>query len=432
MVSPARRDRRELEDSVPESSASEYRTEFDRRLIGEYIANAFRLRILMGGLTLALLQVLHVYNVFPWNYHALTILGGVVIGLGFPYRWALLKFRDRYILLNTLFVSMDILLFTIGIYYMGGVRFPTLTFVYMILLCYSSMTLPKWSSLSLAFFALLAYSLLFLHEVRTLGATDGFTLLFTWLTVAVSLVTVTFISVWISGKIREGKGFAELGRFSARVAHEIRNPLGIIYNEIKYLKRDRDLDVGDIEAQITRIDRFIREILDYTGDMKIRRRRLDLNELVDGALTLALRSMPQSRRIKVDKHYFDGELFVMGDHQKLEQCFINILTNSIQAVGSEGGLIIDTTAPNTRWAEVRIADDGEGISRANLRRIFDPFFTTRGGKNGVGVGLATVKRMIDLHDGRIEVASRRGRGTRFSVSLPTNLGPGAQKADESR
>lgn len=425
MESPARRDRRELEDSVPASSASEYRTEFDRRLIGEYIANAFRLRVLMGVLTIGLLQVLHLYRVFDWNYNALTILGIVVIGLGLPYRWALLNFRDRYILLNTIFVSMDILLFTIGISIMGGIRFPTLTFVYMILLCYSSMTLPKWSSFFLAFFALAAYSLLFLYEVRGVDNADGFTFLFTWLTVAVSLVTITFISVWISGKIREGKGFAELGRFSARVAHEIRNPLGIIYNEIKYLNRERDLDVGDIEAQITRIDRFIREILDYTGDMKIRRRRIDLNELVDSALNLALRSMPQSRQLNVDKHYCHGELTVMGDHQKLEQCFLNILTNAIQAIGSRGGLVIDTVATNARWAEVRIADDGEGISRSNLRHIFDPFFTTRRGKSGVGVGLATAKRMIDLHDGRIEVASRRGRGTRFSVTLPTNLDPGA-------
>ena len=97
----------------------------------------------------------------------------------------------------------------------------------------------------------------------------------------------------------------------------------------------------------------------------------------------------------------------------------------------EGGLVIETLAPNAHWADVRIADDGEGISRANLRRIFDPFFTTKRGKNGVGVGLATTKRMIDLHDGRIEVASRRGRGTRFSVSLPTNLDPDTRKTDES-
>ncbi len=118
---------------------------------------------------------------------------------------------------------------------------------------------------------------------------------------------------------------------------------------------------------------------------------------------------------KLDKQIEDG-IILNGDKEKLHEMLLNLLLNAIQV--SESGSTIDVSLErkNSSKALLTIADSGEGIEDENLNRIFEPFFTTK--PSGTGLGLAVVKAIVESHNGEIQIQSRRGQGTRVSVSLP--------------
>jgi len=122
--------------------------------------------------------------------------------------------------------------------------------------------------------------------------------------------------------------------------------------------------------------------------------------------------------VRIEQRLADDLPLVDGDPDQLKQVFLNLVTNAVQAMGAEGGTIIITTRASGEYVQVSVADSGPGISVEDLPKVFDPFFTKRA--EGTGLGLTIVHRIIDEHEGRIEVESTPD-GTCFDVTLPAAL-----------
>ena len=216
---------------------------------------------------------------------------------------------------------------------------------------------------------------------------------------------------------------AAMGELTAGVAHEVRNPLGIIRASVQLLE-DAQCDpfrIGEaaevIKQEIDRLDKVIKALLDFGRPSKPTLVRADLNELLQDVVLFTTRFARQ-QDVRIEQMLAEDLPLVYGDPDQLKQVFLNLVTNAVQAMEVDGGTITLSTRVNGEYVEVTVADDGPGISTADLPKVFDPFFTKRA--EGTGLGLTIVHRIIDEHEGRIEVQSSPD-GTAFSVTLPAAL-----------
>jgi signal transduction histidine kinase len=235
---------------------------------------------------------------------------------------------------------------------------------------------------------------------------------------------------------------AALGQMAANLAHEIRNPLASIEVSSSLLKRRLPVDAGERElldkiiAEVRRLNRTITSSLEFVKPLSLSMAPARLDGVIDEALAVALgrRGKPGLRVHRSTCP--DWPSFLM-DRGQLRQVFENLFLNAMEAMGDEGTLGIEVSTvsapaavstpyrpagtPETRssfesYAVVRVSDTGPGIPGDNLDKLFYPFFTTK--KHGSGVGLSIAKKIVDSHRGLIDVASRRGEGTIFTVRLP--------------
>ncbi len=215
---------------------------------------------------------------------------------------------------------------------------------------------------------------------------------------------------------------AALGRLTSGVAHEVKNPLNAIAIHLELLKErlgvtsdEAQHSVAVIESQIRRLDRVVQGFLKFIRPRELRLRPVDLNGLLHGVITL-LEPEWQPRGIRFAFQPDPALPAVTGDEELLHQAFMNILLNACQAMPSEGTITIATSPESRETARVSIADEGVGIPRENLDKIFRLYYTTK--PDGSGIGLSLVYRIIQEHDGRIDVSSEVGRGTTMTVRLP--------------
>ena len=216
---------------------------------------------------------------------------------------------------------------------------------------------------------------------------------------------------------------AAMGELTAGVAHEVRNPLGVIRASVQLLE-DAQCDQHRIEdaasvikQEIDRLDRVIKALLDFGRPSRPTLVHTDLNEVLEDVVLFTNRFAKQSDVSLVED--FETDLPpVIGDPDQLKQVFLNLVTNAVQAMEDCGGRIDIVTRRDGDYVEVSVADDGPGISEGDLPKVFDPFFTKR--SDGTGLGLTIVHRIIDQHDGHIEVSSSPV-GTTFVVSLPAAI-----------
>jgi signal transduction histidine kinase len=221
---------------------------------------------------------------------------------------------------------------------------------------------------------------------------------------------------------------AALGQMAAHVAHEVRNPLGVIVNSLGTLARFVEL-TGDakrvyemMRQEAGRLDRIVSDMLDYTRPTEPRLVPASLNRVLRDALTSAA-AAERTRNPAVDNIHLSLEVspglpMVPMDDRLMHQALVNLLTNAFQSLGKVGRIEIGgRLSEDGRFAEISVADDGLGISAEVKARMFEPFYTTRA--KGSGLGLAIVKRIVDDHNGEILVESEPGQGTRFVLRLPT-------------
>jgi PAS domain S-box-containing protein len=215
---------------------------------------------------------------------------------------------------------------------------------------------------------------------------------------------------------------AALGQMSAVVAHEIRNPIAGIAAGVEYLTRNTP--AGSLEAEgatlvqgeIKRVNRILEDILFVARPLQLTFSPADLGKIIEAVMR---RCQPKAVAHEVELVLeAPADLPRLSvDAERLEQVFNNLIINAVQAMPAGGQVTIQVSdRPAEAVVMVSLTDTGPGIEAAILNQIFEPFFTTK--TKGTGLGLSIVRRIVELHEGTIEVTSKPGQGTKFVVSLP--------------
>jgi len=213
---------------------------------------------------------------------------------------------------------------------------------------------------------------------------------------------------------------AAMGELTAGVAHEVRNPLGIIRASVQLME---DAECGGervseaaavIKQEIDRLDRVIKALLDFGRPAQPAMRPVEVRQVLQD-VALFSRTFASRGRVEIVEEYGEGVPEVMADPEQLKQVFVNLISNAVQAM-SDGGTLTISTGTDGGFVFVRFTDDGPGIPAEILGKVFDPFVSTR--DEGTGLGLTIAHRIVDDHDGHIDVTSEQGAGTVFTVWLP--------------
>lgn len=272
-------------------------------------------------------------------------------------------------------------------------------------------------------------------------------------------------------EIQKNEKLSMLGRFAASIAHEIRNPLASMSGSIELLqqssfpKEDDAKLMNILLREIERLDLLITDILMFAKPYPLEITTVEIEGVLAHTIQILKqkRETPQIKLSKINRtnqdsvssslnHEYqrneeiveqpskgynkhsavashtissskevaslDSKVMVKGDENKLQQVFLNLLINAMEATGAKGTIQIQVEKKDTS-AEIGIADNGKGIEPENLQKIFEPFFTTK--QRGTGLGLSIVYQIIKDHQGTIQVESTKGEGTTFKVSLPLSL-----------
>ena len=229
-------------------------------------------------------------------------------------------------------------------------------------------------------------------------------------------------------QIRRAQSLAALGTMAAGIAHEINNPIAGMQNCVRTLlrgtrdeaRRAQYLDM--LREGLERIGRTVGQLLNFAREAKPQVVRIPLTPLLQRCLTLLEHELA-AQQIAASLH-LDGQVSdLLADPHQLEQVFLNILMNAIEAMPNGGKLDISVRERrDPRFVQVAVADTGAGIRPEDLPRIFDPFFTTKEVGKGTGLGLSVSYGIVRTHGGYIDVESTPGRGTTVRVDLPVNGG----------
>ena len=224
---------------------------------------------------------------------------------------------------------------------------------------------------------------------------------------------------------------ASIGQLAAGVAHQINNPLGAISGRTQMLLRlppplDEEFlreQLGKIQADCARITETVNDLLGFARKTETVKQYTDVNTIIEETLDMVKHEII-AHKVKIVKQYGANLPPVVASPNHLRQLLANLMTNAFDAMGSGGTLTITTefrpaTAERRESAvDVAFADTGCGIPDEELSRIFEPFYTTKPAGEGTGLGLAVAKRIVDFHGGSIEVHSKVGVGTTFTIHFP--------------
>lgn len=213
---------------------------------------------------------------------------------------------------------------------------------------------------------------------------------------------------------------ATLGEMATGLAHEIRNPLAGIAGVIEIIGRDlpptspaRSV-VKDVRQEITRINRIVTDLLHTARPHPPKVNKSDLNTTVEHAVMLG-RQQALSKSIEITLRKDPSLPEVEHDSDQIHQVLLNLLLNALQAIDAQGKIAVTVERQGDK-AVIEVADNGRGIGPDHLSNIFRPFYTTKG--DGTGLGLSLARRIVEDHQGRIDVSSTVGKGTTFAVVLP--------------
>lgn len=225
----------------------------------------------------------------------------------------------------------------------------------------------------------------------------------------------------IETELEVSRRLADLGRLTSGVGHEVKNPINAIVVHLELLKEklarrdssaDRHIDV--IHNEIRRLDRVVQTLIDFSRPVELDLAAHDLRAIVNSVLTLAEPELAQ-RNVHVASTLPEQPVYVRVDADLVQQALLNVLQNGAQSMAEGGNLEVDLRQTRQE-ATLRIRDYGCGIPRDILGRIFNLYFTTK--REGTGIGLAMTYRILQLHNGSIQVESEVDVGTQFTLRLP--------------
>jgi signal transduction histidine kinase len=235
----------------------------------------------------------------------------------------------------------------------------------------------------------------------------------------------------IESELEVSRRMAAIGRLTAGVGHEVKNPINAIVVHIELLRNKVQAGGGDalrhldvIQSEIRRLDRVVQTLVDFSRPVELKLADMDLREVVSSVLNLASAEL-ERRGITVESKEPGHAVACRVDADLLKQALLNIVLNGAQAMATGGALVV-RLSDGARWASITVRDNGVGIPDEIRPRIFDLYFTTK--KEGSGIGLAMTYRIVQLHHGQIEVESKPGSGTTFVLRLPLISAGSGQRA----
>ena len=212
------------------------------------------------------------------------------------------------------------------------------------------------------------------------------------------------------------------GRLAAEIAHQLKNPLGIINNAafslhrgLKEGRNDFNLQIGIIREEIERSDRIITQLMGYAQLSEGRVEKLDLSEELDRAITEVFPA-GTTYDIQVHRHYGANLPGLLMQRNHFSVVLVNVLQNAREALNGHGNIHVHARSPDNGLVEVMVADDGPGIDADKREKVFEAYFTTK--EKGTGLGLAIVKHNVELYGGDVWVESELGKGARFMIAFP--------------
>lgn len=221
-------------------------------------------------------------------------------------------------------------------------------------------------------------------------------------------------------QVLRGEKLAALGELSTGIAHEIRNPLGIIKAIEQTMKSELKnnleavKELGIIDEEIERANKVVKSLMEFGKPSRDEKSLCSINSIIEDVLTITNKYLLQ-RGVSMELQESDvPEILV--DKEQLKQAFINIIFNAVQAMPNGGKLLISTQNLQNKFVKVIFNDTGIGIEENNLEKIFNPFYTTK--DEGTGLGLPIVHRITEEHRGRINISSIVGEGTSLEILLP--------------
>ncbi|PID58863.1 hypothetical protein CSB45_02365 [candidate division KSB3 bacterium] len=225
----------------------------------------------------------------------------------------------------------------------------------------------------------------------------------------------------------QAEKMASIGRLASRIAHELRNPiqgikmgLELMQHDIQQMPECRTFlktfqtTFEHLDGEIAAVNTIVKDLLEYARDMRFDFTTTEINSIIEGIL-FNMQDCFTAQHITLETQY--GELGPLrADGIRVRQVLINLVQNAVEAVGDGGTIVITTSTTEDDKIQILVHDNGCGIPAEQQQRIFEPFFTTK--DRGVGLGMAIVHRIIEAHQGRIDIDSEVGCGTTFTIQLP--------------
>jgi len=225
-------------------------------------------------------------------------------------------------------------------------------------------------------------------------------------------------------KLTQAEKLASIGRLSATIAHEIRNPLTSVKLNIQKVLEAAQLDGLEGEhlkisqEGINQIEMFIRALLDFTRVTELNLDQFPIAQVLEESIKMMTESLDQ-KKVALEKNFKPGLPQVLVDGDKLRQVFLNILRNAYEAVEEEGKISVSLSLKKEKpenKIRVVISNNGQPVPKKDWETIFEPFYTTKA--TGTGLGLAIARKIIEQHRGSIKIQKKEGKGTSFEVLIP--------------
>ncbi len=222
----------------------------------------------------------------------------------------------------------------------------------------------------------------------------------------------------------QSEKLSAIGELAAGLAHELNSPLAGLLSLIKKYRTEADKDSKQYRHMTLmfnaceHMDKIIQDFNAFSRKSKGEISEVNLHEVIESTLSLTVSKLKE-KDIQLTKKYTDGQPVIKGNKNELQQVFLNIIMNAIDAMDKKGTLVIETgISGDGKKFTIKIVDNGCGINKENIGRIFDPFFTTKAYGKGVGLGLSVSYGIIKDYGGEIEVESEPGKGSEFTLFFP--------------
>lgn len=368
----------------------------------------------------------------------------IIFFLSFLYTLALTRVKN--VLGFAYFqIGLDTVIVSLIIYVTGNFA-SIFSFLYLVVIIYSSLLLYRKGSMIISILSSLQYALMVLAEYggilkpfmldESLAASgvDLNQIIYKILITIFGCFAVAFLSsllaeqarksrreLWaMEDQVRRVEKMAAVGEMAAGLAHEIKNPLASMTGSIQILRDGVDLDPDHarlmqiVLREADRLSSLVNNFLLFARPPVGKRELISLDKTINDTLELLEKNGSCRGRIAIHKELAQG-LFVEMDLVQLRQVLWNLLLNASEAINGSGRIDIKLFPSKGRKACIEISDDGSGMSPETIQSIFDPFFTTK--QNGTGLGLSIVHSIIEASESRLDVRSKQGVGTTFSLWL---------------